>query len=128
MLRNVLLAEYLNGEKYAYEIIKKENFNPEYLDKRFKELVGEGKPVWAVTDTKVEIAFEIAYCNEGIKWQTYKKLFFKDSYRLIYVDSGTCEEIEDAVGHALISFAEIVQKIDEPETELEDEEYDDDIT
>lgn len=128
MLRNVLLAEYLNGEKYAYEIIKKENFNPEYLDKRFKELVGEGKPVWAVTDTEVEIAFEIAYCNEGIKWQTYKKLFFKDSYRLIYVDSGTCEEIEDAVGQALISFAEIVQDVDEPETELKDEEYDDDIT
>lgn len=128
MIKNVLLAEYLSDKKYAYEIIKTENFNPEYLDKRFKELIGEGNPVWAVTDSTVEIAFEISYGDDGIKWQTYKKLFFNESYRMIYVEEGTCSEIEDAVGQALVSFANILQEIDEPETELEDTDYDDDVT
>lgn len=128
MIKNVLLAEYLNDEKYAYEIIKQENFNPDYLDKRFKELVGEGNPVWSVTDSTVEIAFEISYGNEGIKWQTYKKLFFENSYRMIYCETGCCEELEEAVGQALISFSNIIQEIEEPDAELEEGDYDDNFT
>ena len=128
MIKNVLLAEYLQDQKYAYEIIEPKNFNPEYLDKRFKELIGDGKPVWAVTDSRVELAYEIGYSNEGIKWQTYKKLYFNNSYRIIYDKEGVCEDIEDAVGQSLIAFADLIEKYDEPETELEDKDYDDNIT
>ena len=128
MIKNVLLAEYLNEDKYAYEIIKPENFNPTYLDNRFKELMGEGTPVWAVTHSEVEVSFEISYGNEGIYWQTYKKLYFNDAYRMIYVDKGECQEIEEAVGQALLSFAKIIEEIDEPEIELDEEDYDDNFT
>lgn len=130
MVRNVLLAEFFNKDtgKYAYEVITHKDFNPSYLDTRYKELIGKGEPVWAVTDTEVDVAYEISYTREGIEWQTYRKLYFNESYRILYDKNGICEDLEEALSEALLAFADLVDRYDEPETILEDTAYDDDVT
>lgn len=123
------LAEFYSSTGYKAEIFEKSTFSIEEMDKRWEEIFffpikDDSEGCWELTDCEVEPLFEVSIDDESWKWQTGKRLWFNNHYKLIYIDYGVADDFEKALEDALDAFENM--SIHMEVTDLED--IDDSIT
>ena len=122
------LAEFYGSTGYKAEILDKSTFTIEEMDKRWEDIFEspikeDPEGCWELSDCEVEPLFEVSIDDKSWKWQTGKRLWFNDFYKLIYIDHGEAEDFEKALEDALEAFEGM--SINMEVTDLED--IDDDI-
>ena len=128
-MSNCILCEYYSSTGYYCEIVEKDKFDITQMDKRWEELFffpinQDSEGSWEYTDCEVEPFFEISIRDFIWNWAIGRKLWFNDSYKMLYSGYGKSEDFEEALNDALDAFNNM--DAIPPMTELED--IDDDFT
>lgn len=123
-----LLAQFYSSDKMKSEIFEKSTFDITAMDNRWEEIFGmsmkdDPEASWELAECEVEPLFEVSVDDESWKWQTGKRLWFNEYYKLLYVDHGEAEDFESALDAALDAFENMT--IESEVTDLED--IDDDL-
>lgn len=122
-MSNCILCEYYSSTGYHCEIVEKDKFDITQMDKRWEELFffpmnQDSEGSWEYTDCEVEPLFEISYKDEKWWWQTGRRMWFNDHYKLIYNEGDACDTIEEALEAALDAFENLSMTFEI--TDLED--------
>lgn len=125
-----VLAEYFSSTGYKAEILEKASFDITNMDSRWEEIFyfpikDDSEGYWQLTECEVEPLFEISFKDDLWYWQTARRLWFKEHFKLLYADEGDgYEDFEDALNAALDAFNNLALEFEV--TDLED--IDDSIT
>ena len=123
-----ILAEYYSSTGYRAEILEQTNFDISNMDKRWEDIFyisikDDSEGCWELTECEVEPLFEISFKDTLWYWQTGRRLWFNDHYKLLYNEGGACDDIEKAFDEALDAFNNMATEFEV--TDLED--IDDDL-
>ena len=123
-----LLAQFYSSDKMKSEIFEKSTFDITAMDNRWEEIFGmpmkeDPEASWELAECEVEPLFEVSVDDESWKWQTGKRLWFNEYYKLMYMDHGEAEDFETALDSALTAFENMT--VESEITDLED--IDDDL-
>lgn len=118
-----ILAEFYGSTGYKAEVIESSKFEIDKMDAMWEEIFGfamkdDSEGSWELTDCEVEPLFEISHKDDEWWWQTGRRMWFNDHYKLIYNEGDACDTIEEALESALDAFENLSMTFEM--TDLED--------
>ena len=118
-----ILAEFYGSTGYKAEVVESSKFEIDKMDARWEDIFGfamkdDSEGSWDLTACEVEPLFEISYKDDKWCWQTGRRLWFNDCYKLMYNDCGECKTLEEAMEAAINSFESLTLSFEV--TDLED--------